>query len=1069
MKKHFLIIVLAAIAMNGVAQTIGEAFYVYRNDGQFNAFFREEVDSITYSNYDLDSLYYDEQVTQLIYTRDSLYKILLASIDSISFIQPKEEYKSDVLRMNESWLPYVDGITDYTITFKATTPTEFLPSVGQIIVAETFEQPFDMGFSGRVIKVEETSMGKVFTVEAIGLSDIYEHLVTTGYTSSILENDSGAQSRREVVSVNNTPSTFPLPSVDLSVGPISISCEPDVRLKYIVCIGEPNMKDYVDIQSYHKYQGSASLSVKFDKDYKPEPKWPNFFIPINTGVPGFYGKIQFGLFIRGEGAAELTATVPFEIDGFHEIKLFEASKEERQGNWWRATMEDPELSASLNGSVSFGLAVRLLFGIVHERLASVDLTAYIGPKLSADLNLSSSGMIEKDLYSTIKDSKMTFSLCADLVPGYRWVGESEHKELPGSLSFGYDINSWYTVPEFDNLKWQTEGKGGILNGDISRTLLPKVSLGWGLYDEDDNLYKSDYFSPKYRKLEDWPQNGLEYNMEEIERNRLFKAYPLVKLMGLEMRADKYVELKNSIDISTLDAYEISDNSAHLAGEVSDFGKGLSGQLYFYYSSQPHPQSNGNMSKTIAISSLDTPFYGAAITGLQPNTTYYYITAYNTGREILLGEEKNFTTLKPQISLSDNVACNVTTTQATLSAIAQNYDLSYSYSFSFVYATSISDLEDSPDFIEATCSEDGVLTADISELEPNMTYYFFIRCHTEDGDIDSEVSSFVTKKSGWAEIFDLGSHEAVIRGHIFNFNYERDKSSECAFFYGTDENLQDKKMVRATLSSTDFGTFVEYYFEGRLTDMSDETKYYYAFGVLQDGEYVISRIFSFTTPYDYIQDVLCPDGNHPHLIDLGLPSGTKWSCCDFKTNSPHKIGTGYAWGETVVREKSSYTIEGYPYFDWTNGFVDLGECISGTSYDPVRVTMAGGWAMPTLEQVVELMNNCHEELVDFKVYNMEGGYHWVTDSSGESYLENIQCEYGSGYVLTGPNGNKVFFWKDKKYMTGSVDNESQMSLEQGWYPRQTYGCKEYIFSTSTKGLSTNSEWRYLNIPIRPVAK
>ena len=24
---------------------------------------------------------------------------------------------------------------------------------------------------------------------------------------------------------------------------------------------------------------------------------------------------------------------------------------------------------------------------------------------------------------------------------------------------------------------------------------------------------------------------------------------------------------------------------------------------------------------------------------------------------------------------------------------------------------------------------------------------------------------------------------------------------------------------------------------------------------------------------------CPDDKHPHLIDLGLPSGTKWACCN----------------------------------------------------------------------------------------------------------------------------------------------------------------------------------------------
>ena len=35
------------------------------------------------------------------------------------------------------------------------------------------------------------------------------------------------------------------------------------------------------------------------------------------------------------------------------------------------------------------------------------------------------------------------------------------------------------------------------------------------------------------------------------------------------------------------------------------------------------------------------------------------------------------------------------------------------------------------------------------------------------------------------------------------------------------------------------------------------------------------------PHDYPLEyslTSCPDANHPHMIDLGLPSGTKWACC-----------------------------------------------------------------------------------------------------------------------------------------------------------------------------------------------
>ena len=124
------------------AQTIGDAFYIYRNDGGFNAFFREEIDSIAYSCYDLDSLLHEDIVTQVVFTEDSVYRIPLEAIDSVSFVQPETEYKVNVMRMNDQWIPYVVAVGDNTITFRSDTPSEFLPVVGQVIVTETFEEPF---------------------------------------------------------------------------------------------------------------------------------------------------------------------------------------------------------------------------------------------------------------------------------------------------------------------------------------------------------------------------------------------------------------------------------------------------------------------------------------------------------------------------------------------------------------------------------------------------------------------------------------------------------------------------------------------------------------------------------------------------------------------------------------------------------------------------------------------------------------------------------------------------------------------------------------------------------------
>lgn len=41
---------------------------------------------------------------------------------------------------------------------------------------------------------------------------------------------------------------------------------------------------------------------------------------------------------------------------------------------------------------------------------------------------------------------------------------------------------------------------------------------------------------------------------------------------------------------------------------------------------------------------------------------------------------------------------------------------------------------------------------------------------------------------------------------------------------------------------------------------------------------------------------CPDDKHPHMIDLGLPSGTKWACCNVGASSPEEYGGYYTYGE-----------------------------------------------------------------------------------------------------------------------------------------------------------------------------
>ncbi len=87
MKRYLLYLLLFAACICG-ATSLNDFMYVYRNDGVTNAFPKADVSSIMHSHIGLDGVYHREHVVQEVYTPDSVYRIPIESIDSISFVTP---------------------------------------------------------------------------------------------------------------------------------------------------------------------------------------------------------------------------------------------------------------------------------------------------------------------------------------------------------------------------------------------------------------------------------------------------------------------------------------------------------------------------------------------------------------------------------------------------------------------------------------------------------------------------------------------------------------------------------------------------------------------------------------------------------------------------------------------------------------------------------------------------------------------------------------------------------------------------------------------------------------------
>lgn len=188
---------------------------------------------------------------------------------------------------------------------------------------------------------------------------------------------------------------------------------------------------------------------------------------------------------------------------------------------------------------------------------------------------------------------------------------------------------------------------------------------------------------------------------------------------------------------------------------------------------------------------------------------------------------------------------------------------------------------------------------------------------------------------------------------------------------------------------------------------------------------------------------CPDDNHPHAIDLGLPSGTKWACCNVGANTPEAYGNYYAWGE--ILPKNAYTDATYQHYQ-DKTWIDIGSDIAGTIYDTATANWGELWRMPTKEQCEELKDNC--SIV------------WTT-------VNGV-----NGRVFTGVNGQAVFLPAAgvrqgislKGYNQGLYRSSTSSGRESAWilyFAELLSGGGEAI---DAKVISAVREWGY---PVRPV--
>ena len=169
---------------------------------------------------------------------------------------------------------------------------------------------------------------------------------------------------------------------------------------------------------------------------------------------------------------------------------------------------------------------------------------------------------------------------------------------------------------------------------------------------------------------------------------------------------------------------------------------------------------------------------------------------------------------------------------------------------------------------------------------------------------------------------------------------------------------------------------------------------------------------------------CPNNNHPHAIDLGLPSGTKWACCNVGATKSEEEGGYYAWGET--EEKDAYNEVTYQYctgenpndYGWYRQNIQyqyIGKDISGTKYDVAHVKWGGSWVMPSVEQLRELLDNCTYECTDLN--GVKGGKFTSKTNGASIFLPAADFRSNDYIIGIGSSGS---YWSSTSQYLSNVN-------------------------------------------------
>ena len=452
------------------AQNTIEQVLIFRNTGEVNLLYSNNLDSIVCSPMDKDSLFHNEYVSQIFYSKDTTLIVPISEIDSVTFGERNiAEYKKDVYQIGTKDLSYIVRYDGAAIYYRTDTPSDILPAKGHKLFYGNMDDVFPIGLCAKATDIKNTGNEIMVSLSDIGLEGIFDKLFFAGRIEPenvTLKRSAGART---------TEINIPC-KIDLNGrGSVNVAGNVEVSTDFVA---NPLRNYYhANIIMDSELGFDISLNIK-EGGYSYEKEITTFHFPNIAGV--IHPELTVSAF------ADINAEAAFDYSMQRQYhQKWEWTRHNgkdiitnKAGNDSQKPEDKAKMDITCNGSLSFGPKFTFEFSTLLSTVG-VRTKITVGPEIKGQLSM---GIIEdlSEEYSPELYAKGEINVSTKLgISGHAftrnliWGEESEYKFFEASKRWG--IYTYRIFPNFVRTK-AVEIKHNENNVTISTATVSQDSI-----------------------------------------------------------------------------------------------------------------------------------------------------------------------------------------------------------------------------------------------------------------------------------------------------------------------------------------------------------------------------------------------------------------------------------------------------------------------------------------------------------------------------------------------------------------------------------------------------------------